>query len=187
MGGGYSQHTPTLFSFFWCRLCCASRVDLSTVERTSSRNGASYRRQVSRPPPLCIAGCQSSFAFCIHAMFPPQLITVYRMQIRSSCLFSRIQSVDRIGESDDGVNTTRSVMKRSSSVPEIIMGCPGPSTGAAASTNLRTRRGISSSQISLPGDLTRPAVVASMDTSSMSRAVSACVCVFCNVYVSYNT
>lgn len=65
-------------------------------------------------------------------------------------------------------------MKRSSSVPEIIMGCPSPSSAASVTTtNLRTRRGISSSQISLPGDLARPVVVnsSSMDTA-MWRAVS---------------
>lgn len=71
-------------------------------------------------------------------------------------------------------------MKRSSSVPEIVMGCPALSV---ATTNLRTRRGISSSQISLPGDLARPAAVSSMEGSSSWRAVSVCarVCAQHNV------
>lgn len=70
-----------------------------------------------------------------------------------------------------------SVMKRSSSVPEIVMGCPAPSSSSAATApSLRTRRGISSSQISLPGDLARPGTVSAMETSnSLWRAVSKCV------------
>lgn len=65
-------------------------------------------------------------------------------------------------------------MKRSSSVPEIVMGCPAPSPSSAATApSLRTRRGISSSQISLPGDLARPGAVSAMETSnSLWRAVS---------------
>ena len=62
-------------------------------------------------------------------------------------LYSR--KIDARSESErESQNST--AMKRSSSVPEIMTAGPSP-------LGLQTRRGISTSQISLPNDLVRPA------------------------------
>jgi hypothetical protein len=70
-------------------------------------------------------------------------------------------------------------MKRSSSVPEMTLG-PSSSSSSSSTTvgfppgpaSLKSQRGISSSQISLPGDLARPSPLSSctMDTSTAWRA-----------------
>ena len=68
--------------------------------------------------------------------------------------------------SRDSDSCSRRRMKRSSSVPEIMMGSP-------PAPSLQARRGISSSQMSLPSDLARPAAMEGSPRRVVSKFVHA--------------
>lgn len=145
-------------------------------------------KSLGEPPGLrSLARSPFSTSTCI---LPPQLINLpvaYTMQYATGGVmavklcFSPVPSsaLARKGDasflhetcgngssSRDSDSCTRRRMKRSSSVPEIMMGSP-------PAPSLQARRGISSSQMSLPSDLARPAAMEGSPRRVVSKFVHA--------------